>query len=343
MAVTMRVAGWLAVALGCGSLVACGFDGSFTVKPNPDTPSIPTVPAPDGGLTGRVCSPSGISWVGGADVTVRGTDIATRTDDEGRYRFETLRPGPVVVDIRKGSFFTTVEVEVVSEVVTSVEPSCLGGEVSIAVVEGSYDNVETVLAGLGLSYTLIEADQTTEWMRDRENLAAFDFVFFNCGMRTDWRLYPEVVGNLRHFVLEGGALYASDLAYLVVEEPFPDAIEFLGADGSPVEVQRGLEGRYSAEIVDRNLQLLFDEPTASIQFELRNWAVAVDERGGEPLLRTVIDIAPDEPEHKPESVSSLLAVRTRIGKGTVVFTSFHNNAQVTGDMQRILEDIVLSF
>lgn len=335
------------LASGCSP-----FDGSFSPVPGVEVVDTAVAPVPDGGLTGRVCSPSGISWVGGAEVRVRDTDRVGRTDADGRYLIEDLPAGDVVLDITKGSFAVSRPWTVEPGLVSTVEPaSCLGGDVSIAVVAGLYDRIENLLAALGLPYTLIEVEQTVDWLRDPGSLEPYDVVFFNCGMRGDWRMYPEVRENLRDWVTRGGSIYASDNAHFVIEEPFPDAIDFLGDDDlSALGVQRGVEGDYVARVVDRDLQAVLDDsPTAHIRYDLRNWTIAKDTLGGEPLLSArVLAVAPD-PKAPPQPEDSVLAVRARIGKGTVVFTSFHNETQTgvpgsgpTPDMLRILEDIILS-
>ncbi|MEN0062874.1 MAG: carboxypeptidase-like regulatory domain-containing protein [Myxococcota bacterium] len=303
-----------------------------------------------GTLAGRVCGPSGQRWVSGAKVVVRDTERETRTDPSGRFQFEDLQTGPVVLDVTKGSFATVVHATVTpNPIVTTVDPSCLSGDVQIAVFEGLYDSIEFLLADLGLQYDLVRAEDTAEWLRNPENLTAYDMLFFNCGMRLDWRLYPEIAVRLREYVKQGGSIYASDLAYLIIEDAFPEAIDFHGHDKEPTDVQRGVEGDYTAAVVDRDLQIALGDSTAHIRYDLRNWTIARRADGGDALLRASVLAAPDDPTEKPVPVDSVLAARVRVGEGSVVFTSFHNETQtsanaqpITSDMLRILEDIILS-
>jgi len=330
------------VASGAG---ACGIESTFPFPETEPTTEPPEVIEERGVVEGRVCSPSGFSWVGAADVRVRSTGQTARTDATGRYRLEGLEPGVVELDITKGSFVTSVTVEVVGGETVLAEPSCLSSDVSIAVVVGNYDNIEHLLTDLGLPYTLVEIADQVEWLRDPESLAGYDMVFFNCGMRDDWVMYPEAVKHLRDYVNGGGSIYVSDEAYLVVEAPFPDAIDFHGEDSDPLAVERGLAGSYVADVVDRQLQRVLGAKTADIRYDLRNWAIAERSPGGEPLLRALVDAVADDPADPPVPVQSVLATRARIGQGTVVYTSFHNETQTspaTGDMLRILEDIILS-
>ena len=134
----------------------------------------------------------------------------------------------------------------------------------------------------------------------------------------------------------------------MVEQAFPDAIDFYGEDSDSLEVQRGMEGTYVAEVVDRGLQDALGKSEAQIRYDLRNWVIATQVPGGEPLLRARVRVAPSVPDGELLEEGSVLAARIHLGRGTVVFTSFHNETQSapftqpTNDMLRILEDIILS-
>ncbi|MEM6929690.1 MAG: carboxypeptidase-like regulatory domain-containing protein [Myxococcota bacterium] len=339
----------LVMAVAAGGLLACGNEPTLRVRV-PDVEVVPAEPEPVlGSLKGRVCSPSGFSWVGAADVRVRGSDRVVQTDSAGSYAIDGLPLGEVTLDITKGSFSATVTVVVDGETAVDVGPSCLGGDVSIAVVVGHYDAIQNLLADLGLQYTLVEIEDTVDWLRDPGALSDYDIVFFNCGMRTDWVMYPEVANHLRDYVLQGGSIYASDRSYQVIEDVFPDAIDFLGDDGNPLDVARGQRGEYVARVVDRDLQAVLGTEVAHIHYDFDNWTIAERTRGGEALLEAEVLAAAPVPTDPPATQPSVLAVRARVGRGTVVFTSFHNQTQngslagpPTGDMLRILEDIILS-
>ncbi len=338
----------LVLALASG-LLGCSSDASFAPPVIADVAEPEAPPIPSSHLEGRVCSPSGLSWVGAATVRVRGTTQVVTTNSAGRYRIDGLQPGEVTLDITKGSFSTTVTVAIeVGGSEVDVGPSCLGGEVSIAVVVGHYDAIENLLADLGLPYTLVEVEETLDWLRDPESLADYDMVFFNCGMRDDWVAYPEVVAHLRGYVNNGGSIYASDRAYAVIEEAFPEAIDFLGNDDNPLEIQRGVAGEYVARVDDPGLEAVLGADVADIRYDFRNWTIATGAISGEPLLRAPVLVAAPDPTDPPTTVESVLAARARIGQGTVVFTSFHNQTQtdrpdatLTRDMLRILEDVIL--
>ena len=63
-----------------------------------------------GGVRGRVCAPSGSTWVAGATVWVTledGTVVHTKTDGDGWYNLADVPPGKYTVHVKKGSFNTT--------------------------------------------------------------------------------------------------------------------------------------------------------------------------------------------------------------------------------------------
>ena len=58
-----------------------------------------------GGVRGRVCAPSGASWVSGATVWVSlddGTIVQAKTDGEGWYNLGDVPPGQWMLHVKKG-------------------------------------------------------------------------------------------------------------------------------------------------------------------------------------------------------------------------------------------------
>jgi hypothetical protein len=78
--------------------------------------------------------------------------------------------------------------------------------------------------------------------------------------------------------------------------------------------------------------------TARLNYDLDAWAVPEDVGSEtEVLVQGVADtIWWDTVTNAP------LAVRTHIGEGTALYTSFHNESQVTEDMEAILNEFILS-
>jgi hypothetical protein len=149
--------------------------------------------------------------------------------------------------------------------------------------------------------------------------------------------------NLRRFVDEGGSIYASDWAYLMVESPFPDALTFMGDDSEPGTAFRGASGTTNAIVVDTAMANLLGGNQAAISYDLDIWAAMDSVNQGEVLLEGEFQYFIDpENGNQTEVNEAPLAARFQHGSGKATYTSFHNEVQTTVDMERLLEDIVLS-
>ena len=79
--------------------------------------------------------------------------------------------------------------------------------------------------------------------------------------------------------------------------------------------------------------------TAQIMFDLGGWAVIDSAPAGTAVLltgpATYLDAL-----FRPVTANKPFAVQFAHGAGRVTYTSFHNEPQVTADMQRLLESMV---
>ena len=139
------------VALSFFSLLASACnDSELAARPEP-------TPAPGmGNVEGRVCGPAGDVWLVDANVYVIRPDDSvntTATDLDGYFTLTDVNVGTQTVFIEKGSFSTSVQVEVVDGLTTELpEPACVdAGSAHVAVVTGDWDNIETILAGVGIT------------------------------------------------------------------------------------------------------------------------------------------------------------------------------------------------
>lgn len=296
-----------------------------------------------GDLNGQICDPSGEGHVAGAHVYVDlddGSRIEAWTDGEGRFVLEGLPVGRHEVHVEKGSFQTVFVVEMAAGEVWLSEEECLDPDLSIAVLAGSYDLIEELLDEHGLTHDLYPNQGTAQadLLRDATRLASYDIVFLDCGMSDDWRTWEDAVGaNLRGYVQSGGSLYASDWAFYAIEAAFPGSIDFLGDDHFPEGAFGGDSGMVSAEVLDPNMVALLGTDQAQIHYNLAGWAIAEGVGStSEVLLRGRV------PTWTGAPISDApLAVRFSEG-GTVIFTTFHNEAQLTADMRVLLGEIILS-
>lgn len=156
----------------------------------------------------------------------------------------------------------------------------------------SYDDMGAILGRLGLSYENLE----TVDLADRSE----GVVMLNCSFSWD----DEVdLPKLQTFVENGGALIASDLTCKAVES-ISDA-RFEGHNwGDAVD----------AEVVDTELADLLGRERLELDFDTALKKVRSMPSGGEPLLRTV-------------DGGDVIAYRSSVGRGSVLYTSFHNHSQ----------------
>lgn len=340
----------LTAALGCSEY---GLSGQHHPAVAPESEVVPPVVAdppdapPDdpatGAIHGRVCEPDAEGWVVGASVSVDTADgpIATTTDADGWFTLEDVPPGSYEIVVKKGSFVTAVAAEVRPGETTELQSgeTCLEqGELEIAVVAGTYDHIQDILDELGLTYDLIARADTLDLLRDPAALGAYDLVFFNCGASDSWLQHEdEVAGNLEAFVSDGGSVYASDLAYYLVEAAFPAPIEFEGNDNQAYAAAVGKPDTVDATVVDPAMQLALGSADAEIDFELGGWAAMTSVGANvDVLLEGTYRYGAGDRQDGP------LAVRFAHGAGTVAFTSFHNESQVNVDVSQLLNEIVLS-
>jgi hypothetical protein len=193
--------------------------------------------------------------------------------------------------------------------------------------------------GKGYRHTTISYDA----LLDPQRLAEYDVVFLTCsGVPRAWvgprvrdsvrggpgvfNARPEIVEglrtSLRRFVGHGGTLYVSDLHFKLLEVAFP---EFIDQD----KVAEGETQTIQARVADSGLEKRLG-PSVELRFEMRTWRPAAF-RGPEVTIYLEGAI---ETIRRGQMLAPLL-VSFPFQEGSVIFTSFHNEAQQT-DMEREL-------
>jgi len=329
-------------------------------EPQPDPP-----PPATGEVAGRVCAPDGETWLADAEVSVTledGTVLSTSTNGEGRYLLEDLPEGEHTLTIVKGSFTTTIDITIVGDERTEIpEDQCeLEQDLGIAVVAGEWDDVRSVLLNVG-----IDAATITDYpangghaalLTDYEVLSQYDIVFFNCGaaaLEADYLNSQVMKDNLRAFVEAGGSVYASDQAYDIVEQAFPEKIEFLHDDlPAPQRAQFGhVMEAVPAQITDLALATAMGTNSIELHYPLSAWAVmrsvASDVRvfirgNADVQLVTFFGITTGLPiSYSDQTLNNVPhTVSFNHGEGSVVFTSFHQEPGINLDMERVLQLLV---
>ncbi|HLR17846.1 MAG TPA: hypothetical protein VK099_08250 [Alcanivoracaceae bacterium] len=263
-----------ALLIATTTLVACGGSSSSNSEPKVDPKTNPaksvqgqlTMPdgktpladatvyiAKDGSPTSAIMLPTAVV---GVDCQEPDEEYiyAACTDAEGNFDL-AVDEGLELKELKavKGKFKITVPITEELDLGTISLPTDGDGVPRMAVVQGSYDNIENVLAKTG--YGEVDDDgQLKEgtaafdiypsgdmhdlFTVDNEilKLFSYDIVFVNCGVN-EFNASPqseEISSALREYVANGGQLYVTDQAYDYVEQAFPEYIDFYGSDDTPI-------------------------------------------------------------------------------------------------------------
>jgi hypothetical protein len=225
----------------------------------------------------------------------------------------------------------------------------------IAVLDGTWDSMETLVAQLGLDYDFYNdlGDQgasgaIVDLLGDSARLQGYDVVFANCGGNHGWmpQEHPEVMDNVKDFVLGGGSLYMSDYAWVYGEWAFPDKVEWAGDDavtsmgksGSPQQIPS--DTTVTARVIDGTLAAYLGKNTLTVTFD-QGPQIATQAVGGGAFAHVVADI--NVPfGFQGTNVPLVLSYVPSQGAGRVIYTNFHNDAQASSDMLTILQYLVFT-
>lgn len=286
-----------------------------------------------GPLSGRVFAPDGATAIIGASVVLAGAEQReVITDADGRYSFDDVPAGEAFVTAGRGRFFGTERTEICGAKENALDVKIKPPPHSMLVVPGDYDTIEAVLTKMGLGFEEHFDLVSPAQLRAPGALDGVDYVFFNCTNETsaDDVALQETI---RDFVQAGGTVYASDWAFEYVETIWPDAIDF------PENPRIGVEGGFTAEVVDAELGAYLGKQTVSLQYDLGAWVVTTGVGAADVLVRGVYPFAGAGGVERQEGP---LLIQFRDGSGTVNYTTFHNEAQATDDMDRILTYLVFA-
>lgn len=306
-----------------------------------------------GTITGRICAPTGDAWLENAYIYVNLVDEAglisgireTYSDPDGYFVLSKLPEGAAVtLYIQKGTWQTSQEAYVEEGKVTALPtPPCLDPlSVNAAVVTGEFDSFSRILEELGIAnHIVIDGNQPSavaSFFGNLELLLGFDVICLNGGMLEGAVLSDEVaVANLEAYVKAGGTLFATDWAYDWVEHAFPGAIDFLGDDSQTDAAQLGVAALIEGRVVDQSLAAYVGSSTVGLRYDLAYWPVI---EGAVPQV--VVHVSGDAQYYdEGELVQSLsaapLLVSFSSGYGTVIYSTFRGEANLSDDTTRILQ------
>ena len=237
------------------------------------------------------------------DTTVAGGLVAAMA---GVYQIE--RTGTPPADPGAGRGDLAVEIKGVGD-----DSKPKGKTMRLALTPPAYDDMGKLLdtLGEGYAYETVALDD----LKNPDALSRYDILFVTC--RDSLKNEITLQQGLRAFVDRGGTLYASDHWYTVVASAF---LEFV----DPASPPSGDKQVVNARVLDPSLQALFG-PEVSLNFDLAPWRPAAFR--GE---RVAVLLEGDYQTQKNTTATAPLLVKFPVGKGTVIFTSFHN-AKLQGE------------
>ncbi len=330
-----------------------------------------------GRIQGRICDPSGRSWLSSAmaytnvvrDGVLEETRVAY-SDRDGFWLLEDL-PGDrdYQVFVQHGSeILFDAEVHVPSgQTVELAEPDCFDPlELKVAVITGDYDDFQRVIEQMGFAnYTVYDGlvtgtqicdvcnDNLRNFLLDSDEMAQFDIIMFNGGHVEEDIVYDlqpgnggdadAIVGNIVAFVQDGGSIYASDWAYDDIEVGWPDRIEFLGKDTVPNDAEVGHPQTVDATISDSALAewLGREDGQIDIDYDLSTWPAMVEVADSVSVhIQGSVDVQIG-PAYDTVTASPLL-VSFNDGDGRIVYTSFRVAANASADMLLTLQYMMYS-
>jgi hypothetical protein len=257
----------------------------------------------------------------------------TKSDEDGGFEFEDLPAGTYTLHVVKGNYEIVDEFEYDGFDRMNLGGQCLDvGDLKLAVVEGDWDSIQEILDYLGFPYDLYTADGGEALVSDADALGAYDAVFLNCGASYDlWS--PAATQGLHDYAFAGGKVYASDWAYIMIERAFPDMIHFVDEDFAGPKV--GVTGMVKGEVLDSALQDVMGKEV-DLYYQLGAWVVADDVGKDSSVM-----VQGDPSTSAGSLVDAPLTIRAPEGKGSALYTTFHNEAQATSDAKQILFEFVL--
>jgi hypothetical protein len=323
-----------------------------------------TCAIPDGRTTGfirgSVCAPGTDNEpLAGAAVTVRyrGNDGVSYVDGpylslaDGSFVIDPIGPTPatnVVVRAEIDGFATSWNVASVASRLDDLDGTVLTPEGECVplvvdnnqrylVVTGDSDRIQDVLARMNLNnvdeYDGFAPGWAEELFATRDLINSYDAVFINCGAdegEIGAGLSPNARNNIRNYVQQGGALYVSDWAYDIIEQVFPDKINFYGADTAHDAAEVAREGTYTATVLDDGLRAVVgDSFTMNISFLL---GVVIQEVAPDVTVYLETDMTYVRTDGILDRMYAMpMTVGFSHGVGTVVFTAFHQEQGETLD------------
>lgn len=332
-------------------------DGEVTIVEQSSQCDVPD-PRSTGFIVGKVCAPGTTNEpLAGASVTARyvGSDGASYVEspvftlDDGSFIIDPIGPTVatnVVVRAEHEGFAFSWNVERVFSRVDDPDGIDVTADVGCEplvpddgrrylVVTGQFDRIEDVLERMELDNVDLEDGLPTDgrWAErlfsTRDTINEYDVVFVNCGVdETEFglRLSPNAITNIRKYVEQGGSLYVSDWAYELVEQAFPDKINFMNDDLLLDDAQVAIGGAYRTTVVDPDLAEELETDAFDIDFSFQLGTVITEVAPDVTIyLEADMKFCVFEDGQCFENLLTTAPVTVGFdhGLGKVIYTSFH--------------------
>lgn len=196
----------------------------------------------------------------------------------------------------------------------------------LAVTPFSHDDLGSLLTKMGDGYRFTNI--RNEDLLSLTNLQKYDVVFLTCA-----DMYAQdfqAVGPLRHFVQQGGTLYASDLRGDLILAAFP---EFRAR----APVMPGVPQSIEASVHDQGMQSYLGKKAIPLTFEASDWRPAAFD-----ATKVTVCLKGMYRNNLGQSRPAPLLVKFRVQKGTVIFTSFHHAKNDTEIVRKLLDYLVFA-
>lgn len=179
--------------------------------------------------------------------------------------------------------------------------------------------------GEGYKHDMITEDQLMQ-LHERSKLNEYDVVFLTCSDRANKRLRD----SLQDYVIKGGILYASDWRFDAIANAFPEMV-------ARKLIGEGDKQKLQADVVDPALREVIGDKIP-LEFNLPEWKTAAF---AGPRVKTLLR-GKYLKDKSTEYATAPLMVKFQVEKGTVIFTSFHNEKQNSRVEKQLLQYLVFS-
>lgn len=298
----------------------------FSCKKNEDPTSPNNNADGTGTVSGQVFAANGIDKVPSALVEVQNMTNSpkTYTDIDGKFKLSGVPVGQKTIQVTKGLFKATINVTVVEKQETTTPATKLQSSGKLAYFKGEFDEIEEIIKDLG--YPIDEVDD--QIFDNLTKMKEYKALFFNCGAELDFFVNQNRISNLQKYIEEGGTAYFSDWAFEYISYVYPDKFEF---------IKFGIEQHIKAKIVNQELKSFVGKEEVEIEYDLGSWAVVTKIPNDASVyvkgnVETYAEVLKDSP----------LAFLYTVGKGRFIYTTFHNEANITTDALKILTGFLYS-